>query len=89
MSVSYGYPNKPACIKVFLSVSVCNSTVLVPRASLFTGISTTNGVLESTWCKTWVSELANSGYYCVNIGKMHTIPYNSNAGFHERFVVEN
>ena len=25
----------------------------------------------------------------VNIGKMHTIPYDAKAGFHERFIVEN
>ena len=29
------------------------------------------------------------GYYCVNVGKMHTSPYESPAGFHERYVVEN
>ncbi len=30
-----------------------------------------------------------SGYYCVNIGKMHTFPYETPLGFHERYVVEN
>ena len=29
------------------------------------------------------------GYHCVSVGKMHTIPYDAKAGFHERFVVEN
>ena len=33
--------------------------------------------------------LAAAGYHCVNIGKMHTYPYETPLGFHERFVVEN
>jgi arylsulfatase A-like enzyme len=36
-----------------------------------------------------VSTLAEAGYHCVNVGKMHTIPYDAKAGFHERFVMEN
>jgi arylsulfatase A-like enzyme len=36
-----------------------------------------------------VELLAQSGYHCVNIGKMHTFPYETPLGFHERFVVEN
>ena len=62
------------------------------RASLFTGYYPhTNGVLANgqPWSKTWVSDLADAGYHCVNIGKMHTIPYDAKAGFHERYVVEN
>ena len=62
------------------------------RASLFSGYYPhTNGVLANgtEWSRTWVSDLADAGYHCVNIGKMHTIPYDAKAGFHERFVVEN
>jgi len=62
------------------------------RASLFTGYYPhTIGVLANgqPWSRTWVSDLAAAGYHCVNIGKMHTIPYDAKAGFHERFVVEN
>jgi arylsulfatase A-like enzyme len=33
--------------------------------------------------------LAESGYYCVNVGKMHTWPFETPCGFHERYVVEN
>ncbi|NIY97218.1 sulfatase-like hydrolase/transferase, partial [Salipiger sp. HF18] len=36
----------------------------------------------------WVSDLADAGYHCVDIGKMHTSPYDAKAGFHGRFVVE-
>ena len=62
------------------------------RASLFTGTYPhTNNVLKNKdkWPRTWVSDLAESGYYCVNIGKMHTEPLDSKFGFHERYVVEN
>lgn len=62
------------------------------RASLFTGYFPHNsGALKNNdaWPRTWVQDLRDSGYYCVNIGKMHADPYNENHGFHERFVVEN
>ena len=41
------------------------------------------------WRHSWVEDLAESGYYCVNVGKMHTFPYDTPLGFHERYVVEN
>ncbi len=63
------------------------------RASLFTGLYChSNGVFVNNrdpWRHTWVEDLAAAGYHCVNIGKMHTSPWNTPAGFHERFVVEN
>lgn len=62
------------------------------RASLFTGYFPHNsGALKNNdaWPRTWVQDLRDIGYYCVNIGKMHADPYNENHGFHERFVVEN
>lgn len=62
------------------------------RASLFTGYYPhTTGVLRNgqPWRRTWVEQLSAAGYRCVNIGKMHTIPYDAEAGFHERYVVEN
>ena len=62
------------------------------RASLFTGYYPhTTGVLRNadTWRHSWVEDLAASGYHCVNIGKMHTYPFETPLGFHERFVVEN
>jgi arylsulfatase A-like enzyme len=62
------------------------------RASLFTGTYPhTNNVLKNKdkWTRTWVTDLAKSGYYCVNIGKMHTEPLDDKFGFHERYVVEN
>ena len=62
------------------------------RASLFSGYYPhTTGVLRNgqPWHRTWVESLRDAGYRCVNVGKMHTIPYDADAGFHERYVVEN
>ena len=62
------------------------------RASLFTGLYPhQNGVLrnEQPWRWSWVQTLADSGYRCVNVGKMHTFPFEHPFGFHERHVVEN
>ena len=77
---------------VFGNVHI-NAPVCAPaRASLFSGFSPHNtGVQhnDSTWPDGWVATLAESGYYCVNIGKMHTGPYTAPFGFDERYVVEN
>lgn len=62
------------------------------RASLFTGYYPhVTGVLKNAdlWRHSWVESLADSGYHCVNIGKMHTFPFETPLGFHERYVVEN
>ena len=62
------------------------------RASFFSGLYPhSNGVLKNGdgWRHSWVEDLADAGYHCVNIGKMHTEPPEIPCGFHERFVVEN
>ncbi len=62
------------------------------RASLFTGLYPhTSGVMRNgdRWEHSWVESLNAAGYYCANIGKMHTWPYDAPMGFHHRFVVEN
>jgi arylsulfatase len=62
------------------------------RASLFNGhYPHTTGILNNSepWSRTWVADLAAAGYHCVNVGKMHTLPFEAPAGFHERYVVEN
>ena len=62
------------------------------RASLFTGYYPhTTGILKNgdAWQHAWIESLAKSGYYCVNVGKMHTVPFETPMGFHERYVVEN
>ncbi len=62
------------------------------RASLFTGLYPhTTGILKNadTWRHSWVETLAEVGYRCINVGKMHTWPMTTPLGFHERYVVEN
>lgn len=88
-------PNLDRLVREGVSFDNCfiNAPSCVPsRASLFSGYSPhTSGVLRNgqQWQKTWVQDLAQAGYHCVNVGKMHTIPYDAPAGFNERFVVEN
>lgn len=72
----------------FTTSPVCVSS----RASLFCGVypHTTNVYTNfERWQPTWVEWLANAGYHCVNIGKMHINPYDAKGGFHQRFMVEN
>jgi len=97
-ALGYPYVNTPNLDRLVnegTSFTNCHITApsCVPcRASLFTGYYPhTTGVLANgqPWQRTWVETLAASGYRCVNLGKMHTIPYNAPAGFHERYVVEN
>lgn len=88
-------PNIDAMVEKGVALTNCHITApsCVPsRASLFTGYYPhTTGVLANgqKWQRTWVEHLREAGYRCINVGKMHTIPYNSDSGFHERYVVEN
>ena len=88
-------PNIDRLVERGVSFANCHVTApsCVPcRASLFTGYYPhTNGVLANgqPWSRTWVSDLSAAGYHTMNIGKMHTIPYDAKAGFEERFIVEN
>ena len=48
------------------------------RASLYTGhYPHTTGVLKNAdkWQHSWVENLQAAGYHTVNVGKMHTFPY--------------
>lgn len=76
----------------FTNCHITAASCVPCRASLFKGYYPhTTGVLANgqPWQRTWVEDLAGAGYRCVNVGKMHTIPYDAPAGFHERYVVEN
>ncbi|MCX7014383.1 MAG: sulfatase-like hydrolase/transferase [Candidatus Sumerlaeota bacterium] len=62
------------------------------RASLFTGYYPHNTRVWKNgdlWRRSWVESLAAAGYLCVNVGKMHTWPFDTPLGFHQRYVVEN
>ena len=62
------------------------------RASLFTGqYPHSHGVLRNgdRWRHCWVDLLRRSGYNTINVGKMHTFPYNELFGFRQRYTVEN
>ena len=77
---------------VFTNSFITSASCAPARASLFTGYYPhTTGVYKNadTWQHGWVEDLNESGYHCVNIGKMHTYPFETPMGFHERFVVEN
>jgi arylsulfatase len=97
-ALGHGYmktPNLDRLVRegVYFDNCFVNAPSCVPsRAALFSGLYPhASGVLRNgqAWQRTWISNLAEAGYHCVNVGKMHTIPYEAKAGFHERFVVEN
>ena len=76
----------------FSNCFVTSPVCVTSRASLFSGkYPHKTGVFHNfqPWEPTWVRWLADVGYHCVNIGKMHINPYQAMGGFHQRFVVEN
>ncbi|MCJ7739301.1 MAG: sulfatase-like hydrolase/transferase, partial [Anaerolineae bacterium] len=77
---------------VFDNCFITAPSCVPSRCSLFTGYYPhTTGVLKNgdRWEHSWVEGLRASGYMCVNVGKMHTVPFETPLGFHERYVVEN
>ena len=76
----------------FTQCHVAGASCVPARSSLFTGYyAHTTGILKNadTWRHTWVENLAQAGYTCINVGKMHTWPLDTPAGYHQRYVVEN
>ncbi|MEY3419634.1 MAG: hypothetical protein RJA46_1405 [Pseudomonadota bacterium] len=76
----------------FTQCHVAGASCVPARSSLFTGYyAHTTGILKNadTWRHTWVENLAQVGYTCINVGKMHTWPLDTSAGYHQRYVVEN
>lgn len=77
-----------AFTECFVTSPVCVGA----RASLFTGKYPHGCQVFSNfqpWQPTWVGSLADRGYHCVNIGKMHINPYDAPGGFHQRLIMEN
>ncbi len=88
-------PNLDRLVKEGVHFEQCHVTAAScapARASLFKGYYPhTTGILKNAdlWRRSWIELLNDAGYHCTNIGKMHTWPFNSSVGFHERYVVEN
>lgn len=88
-------PNLDRLVNEGVSFDNCHITApscAPARASLFTGYYPhVTGIMRNAdlWQRSWVELLADNGYHCVNIGKMHTQPFETPLGFHERYVVEN
>ena len=88
-------PNLDRLVNEGVAFTQCHVTAAScapSRASLFTGhYPHVTGILKNAdnWTRSWVENLAHSGYHCANVGKMHTWPFTTPCGFHERIVVEN
>ncbi len=77
-----------AFTECFVTSPVC----VASRASLFMGKYPHGTQVFSNfhpWEPTWVRSLADQGYHCASIGKMHINPYDAAGGFHQRLFVEN
>lgn len=88
-------PNLDRLVEEGVTFTNCHITApscAPSRASLFTGYYPhTTGIYKNgdRWRHSWIEDLSEAGYYTVNIGKMHTAPYDTPMGFQERYVVEN
>lgn len=88
-------PNLDRLVDEGVTFTDCHTTApscAPSRASLFTGYYPhTTGIYQNgdRWEHSWVEDLSESGYYTVNVGKMHTAPYDTPMGFDERYEVEN
>jgi arylsulfatase A-like enzyme len=88
-------PNLDRLVEEGVTFTDCHITApscAPSRASLFTGYYPhTTGIYQNgdRWEHSWVEDLSESGYYTVNVGKMHTAPYDTPMGFDERYEVEN
>lgn len=97
-ALGYGHVDTPNLDRLvqegtaFTNTYVASPSCAPSRASLFTGLYPhSSGVLrnDDKWSHSWVELLAETGYRCTSIGKMHTYPYEAPVGFHERHVIEN
>lgn len=97
-SLGYPYARTPH-LDALISSGVCfehcycSAPTCVPsRASFFNAVyphalGVYNGSI--TWEHSWVERFREAGYDTVNIGKMHTVPFDARCGFDQRLTVEN
>lgn len=95
----YSYMHTPAMDRIarngvsFTQAFAPAATCVASRAALFTGMypHNTGAYAFYPWGhqRNWVQDLAEGGYRCANIGKMHFIPEFEFTGFQERIIVEN
>ena len=98
---AWGYPHMttPAMDRIAAAGTSFNqaycpgATCVASRAAMFTGMyaHNTGAYTFDHWAdqRNWIEDLADAGYWCVNIGKMHFTPRDVPGGFHERVIVEN
>ena len=71
----------------------CTAPSCVPSRASFYNLKYPHdlGVYDNgfPWSTSWVYALRDSGYRTINVGKMHTVPYDYPCGFERRFFVEN
>ena len=85
-------PNMDRLVNEGVSFNIYYAASCAPaRASLFPVISLIppESLKMLILGRSWIEKLADAGYRCVNVGKMHSYPYHTPLGFHERYVVEN
>lgn len=88
-------PNLDRLVEEGVAFTNCHVTApscAPSRASLFTGYyphTTGVHVNGDRWRSSWVENLSEAGYHTVNVGKMHSAPYDAPMGFDERYPVEN
>ena len=88
-------PNIDKLVKEGCTFSNCFAAGLScapSRASIFNCYYPhTTGIIRNacSWKHSWIELLLEKGYHTVNIGKMHTWPFNTTCGFKERYNVEN
>ncbi|MBH61134.1 MAG: hypothetical protein CL569_01530 [Alphaproteobacteria bacterium] len=76
----------------FANCFVTSPVCVGSQASLFSGqFPHGMGFFKNfqPWEPIWVRSLADAGYHCASIGKIHINPYDALGGFHQRYVVEN
>ncbi len=88
-------PNLDRLVREGTVFTQCHTTApsCVPARASFFNLQYPHdlGVYDNSfpWGRSWIEDMRDSGYFTVNVGKMHTVPMDAQCGFDKRFVVEN